>query len=97
MTQDEFLAAALRNPANQAITDELYRLGLPDAWLVAGCLVQTVWNVLTSRPLDHGISDHVAGMIVRPNRTANFSPANYATKAARWKALWPEITVLAAE
>ncbi|MGY2851212.1 hypothetical protein ACVIHH_007103 [Bradyrhizobium sp. USDA 4518] len=41
--------------------------------------------------------DDVAGMIVRPNRTANFSPANYATKAARWKALWPEITVLAAE
>ena len=41
--------------------------------------------------------DDVAGMIVRPNPTANFSTANYATKAARWKALWPEITVLAAE
>jgi hypothetical protein len=58
VTQDEFLAAALRNPANQAIADELYRLALPDAWLVAGCLVQTVWNVLTDRPLDHGISDY---------------------------------------
>jgi uncharacterized protein len=34
---------------------------------------------------------------VRPNRTANFSAANYAKKAERWKALWPEITVIAAE
>ncbi|HEX7925337.1 MAG TPA: nucleotidyltransferase family protein [Bradyrhizobium sp.] len=188
MTQDEFLTAALRNPANQAITDELYRLALPDAWLVSGCLVQTVWNVLTGRRIDHGISDYdifyfdpdtsweaedavicdlkarhghlgvaiearnqarvhlwypdkhglpypalsrssegidrfltattqigirrsangydvyapngfddVAGMIVRPNKTANFSAVNYATKAARWKTLWPELTVLAAE
>lgn len=188
MTQDEFLTAALRNPANQAITDELHRPALPDAWLVSGCLVQTVWNVLTGRPIDRGISDYdifyfdpdtsweaedavirdlkarlghlgvaiearnqarvhlwypgkhglpypalsrssdgidrfltattqigircsangydvyapngfddVDGMIVRPNRTANFSVVNYARKAARWKALWPEITVLAAE
>ncbi|WP_166301925.1 nucleotidyltransferase family protein [Bradyrhizobium sp. 2S1] len=188
MTRDEFLTAALRNPANQAIADELHRRGLPDAWLVAGCLMQTVWNVLTNRPLDHGINDYdifyfdpdtsweaedavirelkarlghlgvaiearnqarvhlwypgkhglpypalarssdgidrfltestrigirrntrgydvyapsgfddVAGMIVRPNRTSNFSAANYAAKTARWKALWPEITVLAAQ
>jgi uncharacterized protein len=38
--------------------------------------------------------DDVAGMIVRPNPGANFSAANYEKKAARWKALWPEITVL---
>ena len=58
MTRDQFLTAALRNPANQAITNELHRLALPDAWLVSGCLVQTVWNVLTGRPIDHGISDY---------------------------------------
>ena len=38
--------------------------------------------------------DDVADMIVRPNPGPNFSAANYAAKAARWKALWPEITVL---
>jgi uncharacterized protein len=188
MNSDEFLAAALRNPANATVIDELYGLALPDAWLVAGCLVQTVWNVLTKRPVDYGISDHdvfyydpdrsweaedavirglhdclghlgiavearnqarvhlwypekhglpypplsrstdgidrfltentrigirrtadrydvyapngfddVANLIVRPNLTANFSAANYAKKAARWKALWPEITVVAAD
>ena len=188
MNQDEFLAAALRNPYNEMITDELFELALPDAWLVSGCLVQTVWNVLTGRVVDYGISDYdifyfdpdtswetedavirrlkehfvplhveievrnqarvhlwypekhglpypplscstdgidrfltqntqvgirrtrdgyalyaprgfddIAGLIVRPNPGPNFSPANYAEKAARWKSLWPELTVLPAD
>jgi hypothetical protein len=41
--------------------------------------------------------DDVAGMIVRPNPGPNFSAEKYALKAARWKALWPEITVLPAD
>jgi uncharacterized protein len=192
MDKDEFLAAALHNPANEMIAGELSRLGLPDAWIVAGCLVQTVWNVRTGRAVDYGIADYdvfyfdpdtswqaedavirelhgrfakldstgiikvevrnqarvhlwypekhglpypalhgstqgidrfltkntqvgirptqadhevyaphgfddIAAMVVRPNRTANFSAANYAAKAARWKTLWPEITVLPAD
>ena len=188
MNQDEFLSLALRNPVNGAIADALLRLSLPDAWLVSGCLVQTVWNVLTNRAEHYGIADYdvfyfdrdisweaedavirklheackglgvkiearnqarvhlwygekhglpypplhcsaegidrfltkntrvgirrtregydvyapdgfddVAGMIVRPNRGPNFSAANYAKKAERWKALWPEITVLAGD
>lgn len=189
MNRHEFLALALKNPVNVAIIDELQHLALPDAWLVAGCLAQTVWNVITGRAIDHGISDYdvfyfdpdtsweaedavirrlhgrlghlgcvkveirnqarvhlwypdkhglpypplmratdgidrfltqntqvgirragdsydvyaphgfadVERLIVRPNPGLNFSPANYAAKAARWKALWPEITVVAAE
>ena len=188
MTRDEFLALALRNPINAAIIDELARLALPDAWLVSGCLVQTAWNVLTDRAVDHGIADYdvfyfdsdtsweaedavirelqarlghlgvkveirnqarvhlwypgkhglpyppltcstdgidrfltqntqvggrragdgyevyaphdfgdVAGLIARPNPGPNFSAASYAVKTARWKALWPELTVVAAE
>jgi hypothetical protein len=188
MNQSEFLAAALRNPVNAAISDELLRLALPDVWLVSGCLVQTVWNVLTNRPLDYGINDYdvfyfdldiswqaedavirqlqnafaalgvtvearnqarvhlwypdkhglpypplrcstegidrfltrntkvgirrtqgghevyapdgfddIARMLVLPNPGPNFSAANYAVKAARWKELWPEVTVLPAE
>ena len=49
MTKNEFLAAALRNPVDEAIVEELFQLALPDAWIVSGCLVQTVWNVLTAR------------------------------------------------
>jgi hypothetical protein len=41
--------------------------------------------------------DDVAAMIVRPNSGPNFSAANYAAKARRWKSLWPEIAVVKAE
>jgi uncharacterized protein len=58
MDKNAFLAAALRNPLNKTIADELFRLNLPDAWLVSGCLVQTVWNVLTNRAVDYGIADY---------------------------------------
>jgi uncharacterized protein len=58
MNQSEFLAAALRNPVNETIAGELFRLALPDAWIVSGCLVQTAWNVLTRRAVDYGIDDY---------------------------------------
>jgi hypothetical protein len=58
MNTSDFLAAALRNPVNEAIAEELFRRVLPDAWIVSGCLVQTVWNVLTGRPVDYGIDDY---------------------------------------
>ena len=32
--------------------------GLPDAWIVSGCLVQTAWNTLTGRAVDYGIDDY---------------------------------------
>jgi uncharacterized protein len=58
MNSDTFLATVLRNPVNEIIADELFRLALPDAWIVSGCLVQTAWNVLTKRTIDHGIDDY---------------------------------------
>jgi uncharacterized protein len=188
MDRDEFLAATLRNPANEIIARELFDLALPDAWLVSGCLVQSVWNVLTGRAVDYGINDYdvfyfdpdtswaaedavirklvdrlgglgveiearnqarvhlwypqkhgvpyprlpcttdgidrfltkntqvgirrtlegydvyapngfddIARLVVRPNPAVNFSASNYAAKAARWKSLWPELTVLPAD
>ena len=188
MNQHEFLAAALKNPINEAIARELPALALPDAWLVSGCLVQSVWNVLTGRAAGYGISDYdvfyfdpdtsweaedavirrvearltslgakietrnqarvhlwygakhglpypplkcstegidrfltantmvgirragsgyevyapngfddIAHLIARPNPGPNFSAANYAAKVARWKAMWPEVTVMEAD
>ena len=58
MGRDEFLAAALKNPVNDIITREVLGLALPDAWLVSGYLVQTVWNVLTGRAIGYGINDY---------------------------------------
>jgi hypothetical protein len=40
-----------------------------------------------------GFAD-IEAMIVRPNRTANFSSERFREKAERWQALWPEITIL---
>ena len=188
MDRDQFLAAALKNPLNDIIARELFEQAVPDAWLVSGCLVQTVWNVLTGRAVGYGINDYdvfysapdtswqaedavirklaarlerlgaavetrnqarvhlwyaekhglpfaplvcscdsidrfltantmvgicrtargyevyapngfddISRMIVRPNPGANFSAKNYLAKAARWKALWPELTVFPAD
>ncbi|MGB5950045.1 MAG: nucleotidyltransferase family protein [Parvibaculum sp.] len=43
----------------------------------------------------HGLAD-VGAMIVRPSGVPNFSAERYAEKAARWKASWPEVTVIPA-
>ncbi|MFT4195719.1 nucleotidyltransferase family protein [Ottowia sp.] len=53
-----FVTQALANPANRAILQRLPALGLPDAWLVAGCLFQTVWNLRGGRPPAEGIRDY---------------------------------------
>jgi len=42
-----------------------------------------------------GFAD-IAAMTIRPNRMPNFHPDRYAEKAARWRELWPEITILPA-
>jgi hypothetical protein len=58
MHSADFLADALRSPALGALLGELSELGLPDAWIVAGCLTQTVWNWRTRRAIDYGINDY---------------------------------------
>jgi hypothetical protein len=55
---DKFVADALRNDINRALLDRLASAGLPDAWLVAGCLFQTVWNGLSGRPPQENIRDY---------------------------------------
>lgn len=53
-----FFQDIAHNPANAAILARWSELALPDAWLVAGCLFQTVWNLRTGRPPGAGIKDH---------------------------------------
>ena len=185
MDAHAFVSLALRNPANDRILSALDALHLPDAWLVSGCLVQSVWNALTDRSITHGINDYdvfyfdsdtswdaedhvikqfdpiarelsvtiqvrnqarvhlwyqqkfgapypplkcstegidrfltrntkvgirrndgrdevyapdgfddIAGLLITPNRSANFSRERYLEKAARWTLLWPELTLV---
>src|SRR5215471_2275934 len=53
------LRAALRR--NRTLTEVLARaaaMDLPGWYLVAGCLYQTVWNVVTGQPPEAGILDY---------------------------------------
>lgn len=59
--QDQLLAfeQMIRlNPVVVAILDRMSSLGLPDCWLAAGGLFQTVWNVLSGRDPTTGILDY---------------------------------------
>lgn len=56
--ESTFLADIATNPANRAILARWPRIELPQAWLVAGCLFQTVWNLQASRPPGQDIKDY---------------------------------------
>jgi len=56
--QERFLADILANRHNRAILDRWDALALPDGWLVAGCLFQTVWNLQAGRPPEADIKDY---------------------------------------
>jgi hypothetical protein len=47
----------MRSPAIADILGRADELGLPDWYLGAGCIAQTVWNSLTGKPPLHGIHD----------------------------------------
>jgi hypothetical protein len=53
-----FVTEALQNPHNAALLERLPFLGLPDVWLVAGCLFQTVWNLQTGLAPTARIKDY---------------------------------------
>lgn len=56
--QDRFFADILRNGHNRAILDRWSALALPDGWLVAGCLFQTVWNLRAGRAPEADVKDY---------------------------------------
>ncbi len=53
-----FLRLALSNANNRVILERAAELDLPDWWLTAGALFQTVWNVLDGRSAAAGILDY---------------------------------------
>jgi uncharacterized protein len=56
--EDSFFVDILRNRHNRAILDRWSALSLPDGWLVAGCLFQTVWNLHGGREPGENIKDY---------------------------------------
>lgn len=53
-----FVELALSNEINRAVLERAPRLGVPDWWLTAGALFQTVWNRLDGRAPTAGIQDY---------------------------------------
>ncbi len=53
-----FREIALSNAHNRLLLDGLAELSLPQCHLTAGCLFQTVWNVLSARPPSENIKDY---------------------------------------
>lgn len=58
LNDTHFMKCIFVNSKNKAIVTALLASGLTDAWLVGGCLFQTVWNVLTGRDPEFGIKDY---------------------------------------
>ena len=52
------MSETLQNPHHAAVLERLPLLGLPDAWRVAGCLFQTVWNLRSGRAPTADIKDY---------------------------------------
>jgi len=52
------MADILANRHNRTILERWSDLALPNGWLVAGCLFQTVWNLLSGRPPEQDIKDY---------------------------------------
>ncbi|GAB3688371.1 nucleotidyltransferase family protein [Nocardiopsis oceani] len=51
-------AALALNKTLVEVLDRVAELAVPRWYLTAGCLFQTVWNVVTGRPTTHGIRDY---------------------------------------
>jgi uncharacterized protein len=54
----QFEAIVRSDPDLMRLLKQLREIGLPQWRLVAGCLYQTIWNVLTDRPRGTGILDY---------------------------------------
>lgn len=57
MTSPDLEAILRTNPWLAALLDRFDRIALPDCWIVAGALAQTVWNHRSRMPPTTGIAD----------------------------------------
>lgn len=86
--QEDLLRAILaRSPIVTAVVDRWPGIGLPDCWLVAGCLAQAVWNDSFGLPATHGISD----VDVVYFDGGDLSEETEANHAARLRALFADL------
>jgi uncharacterized protein len=54
----DLVGAALRNPINRAILQRPPLLGAPQAYLVAGCVFQALWNEISGHAPQSNVKDY---------------------------------------
>jgi hypothetical protein len=54
---DRLELALQQNPSLSKILERFDKIALPDAWLAAGSIAQTVWNLICEQPAEFGIKD----------------------------------------
>jgi uncharacterized protein len=56
--EQRFLSDVLHNHNNALILQRMHQLQLPQLALIAGCLYQTAWNLMSGNAPDHAIKDY---------------------------------------
>ena len=85
--ETELQAVLSRSPIVATIVDRWSEIRLPDCWLVAGCLAQTVWNDAFGLPATHGITD--IDLVYFDG--SDLSQGAEASQAARIRALFADL------
>jgi hypothetical protein len=82
-------AVIRRSPLLSAVIARWQHIGLPDAWLVAGAIAQTVWNDGFGFAPEHGIAD----VDIVYFDAGDLSAESEAAHAARVRALFADLAV----
>ena len=80
LTEKEFLRVIKSNSMNVALLERLPELELPNCYLTAGCLFQTVWNHKSGCSLEWGIKDF--DVFYCDNRDLSWEAENQAIQEA---------------
>lgn len=74
----ELIRIIKKNDMLMQVIDKVTELQLETYYIGAGCIVQSVWNELTDRPINYGISD--IDLIYFNNRDISFEAENEVIK-----------------
>ena len=77
-----------RSPLLSTVLDRWADIGLPDCWLAAGAIAQTVWNDAFHLPPSYGISD-IDLVYFDPNDLSEQAEAQHSIKSGSYSPTSP--------
>ena len=85
----ELFDIVMRSPLLRPVLDRWEEISLPDCWLAAGAVAQTVWNSKLGKPHDYGLRDIDLVYFDDTNLTREGEDA----EAERLRGLFPDMPV----